>query len=159
MTDPILVLVAALVLVQVIAAFVPRPVHIASYGDGSAASAETDAITAKLATDALQYGLVSLPPQHVVFAASALGANPIAVPAGARVVGYVLMGAGPVEAQFTDGPGGAPLSGRKFVGQPGGGVSSSFCPVGWFDTTADLSLHLTAAVPVEGEVVYIEVGL
>jgi hypothetical protein len=137
-------------------------VSIQEYGTGSAASATTDSICAKLATDKIMNGLVAVTPQFIKIAASASGNNTI-VAAGTgkiRVLAYNFMGAGAVNAKFQSGAGGTDLTGLKYIAAAGGGICAPFNPAGWFETASAtlLNLNLSAAVAVGGEIVFVDVS-
>jgi len=114
--------------------------------------------TATLSSDTIGAGLV---PKYAVIAASSSGNNEIVAAVATkkiRVLGYVLMGAGAVNAKFRSADS-ADRTGLHYIAAAGGGASASFNPVGWFETVAGeaLNLNLSGAVAVGGVLVYIEV--
>ena len=75
-----------------------------------------------------------------------------------RVLSYVLISAGAVNATFQTGAGGTALTGALPLAAQAG-ASSGFSPVGHFETVAAalLNLSLSAAIQVSGHVTYVEV--
>lgn len=126
-----------------------------------ARSATTDTITAKLATDAIQSGLTALIPKFAVIDAATSGNNTlVASVAGKkiRVLAAFLVSAGTVTTRFESGADGTALTGQMNLAANSGFVLP-FNPVGWFETAATtlLNLELSAAISVDGSVVYVEV--
>ena len=68
------------------------------------------------------------------------------------------LAAGAVNVRFEDGAAGTALTGQMNL-TTNSGFEASFCPVGHFETTANtlLNLELSAAVSVDGWLVYVEV--
>lgn len=123
-------------------------------------SATSDSITAKLATDAIQNGTMALTPKFSVIDVAALGDNTIvaAVAGKIRVLSFFLIAAGTVTVRFESGASGTALTGQmQLVAQKE--VFAGFSPVGHFETAAGvlLNLELSAAVSVDGWLVYVEV--
>jgi hypothetical protein len=122
--------------------------------------ATTDSITAKLATDKLQNGLTELTPKFAVIAASASGDNTLVSAVGGkklRVLNYVLMSNGTVNAKFQSSTAGD-ITGLLYL-VANTGASSSFNPVGHFETVSGeaLELNLSGAIAVGGHLSYVEV--
>lgn len=126
-----------------------------------ARSATVDAITAKLATDAIMNGLTALTPKFAVIDAASSGDNTLVAAVSGkkiRVLAAFLVAAGTVNARFESGAGGTALSGQMNL-VANSGFTLPFSPVGWFETAATtlLNLELSAAVSTDGVVVYVEV--
>ncbi len=126
-----------------------------------ARSATADAITAKLATDAIMNGLTALTPKFAVIDAATSGDNTLVAAVSGkkiRVVALFLVAAGTVNARFESGAGGTALTGQMNL-VANSGFSLPFNPVGWFETAATtlLNLELSAAVSVDGCLTYVEV--
>lgn len=124
-------------------------------------AATTDAITAKLATDAIQNGLTALTPKFAAIAASSSGNNTIVAavnPKKIRVLAVNLVANAAVNAKWQSGAGGTDLTGLAYCGANGGYILP-FNPVGWFETASNtlLNLNLSGAVAVGGSIVYVEV--
>jgi hypothetical protein len=99
--------------------------------------------------------------QYAVVDAAALGDNTlVAAVAGKRirVLAFVLVGAGAVNAQFQSGASGTALSGAMAFAASTV-VPGTFNPAGWLQTAvgALLNLNLSAAVGVRGMLTYVEV--
>lgn len=126
-------------------------------------AATTDTIAAKLATDAIMNGTTALTPKFKVISCASSGNNTIIAAVASkklRVLSFVLNGAATVNWKFQDGAGGTDLTGlMPIVGGVLGVYSIPFCPVGWFETTANtlLNLNLSGAVQVSGWLTYVEV--
>jgi hypothetical protein len=73
-----------------------------------------------------------------------------------RVLGFFLVSAGTVVTRFESGTGGTALTGQMTMAV-NVVQSSGFSPVGWFETVAGelLNLELSAAVSVDGGLVYV----
>lgn len=122
-------------------------------------TATAQAITAKIATDAIQDGLTALTPKFAAIAVSGNGANTLVVSVSAkkiRVLAYNLMAAAAVNGKFTGNA--TDLTGLKYMAA-NGGLVAPFNPVGWFETGAGsfLGLNLSAGNAVGGELTYVEV--
>lgn len=127
----------------------------------AATAANTDSITAKLATDALQNGLTAVTPKFAVIQASAVGNNTIIAAVTSkklRVLAYNFIANGTVNAKFQSGAGGTDLTGLKYC-VANSGICAPFNPVGWIETASGalLNLNLSAAIAVGGEIVYAEI--
>ena len=75
-----------------------------------------------------------------------------------RVLSLMVIAAGTVTTRFESGAGGTALTGQvQLTGQTG--YQLAYSPVGWFETAAGalLNLELSAAISVDGLLVYIEV--
>lgn len=126
-----------------------------------ARSATVDAITAKLATDAIQNGLTALTPKFAVIDAASSGDNTLVAAVSSkkiRVLALFIVAAGTVNVRFESGAGGTALTGQMNL-VANSGFTLPFNPVGWFETAATtlLNLELSAAISVDGSVVYVEV--
>lgn len=127
-----------------------------------ARTATADAITAKLATDAIQNGLTALTPKFAAIAASSSGNNTLVAAVTSkkiRVLAYNFMANGAVNGKFQSGASGTDLTGLKYMDGAGAGIVAPFNPIGWFETGSNtlLNLNLSGAVAVGGELVYVEV--
>lgn len=99
--------------------------------------------------------------KRVAIAASSSGNNTlVAAVTGKRirVLQYLLMANGAVNAKFQNGAGGSDLTGLHYFDSAGAGAAPTFCPVGMFDTDAGtlLNLNLSSGVAVGGWLVYVE---
>jgi hypothetical protein len=119
--------------------------------------ATTDAITAKLATDALQNGLTALTPKFAPIQAAANGDNTLVSAVSGkkiRVIAIFVTTGGTVTYRLQSGASGAYLTGTitKDLVLP-------FNPLGWCETASGalLNLELSAAVNCGGMLVYVEV--
>lgn len=100
-------------------------------------------------------------PKFAIIDAATSGDNTlVAAVAGKkiRVLALVLISAGTVTARFESGAGGTALSGQMTLAV-NTGFTLPFNPVGWMQTADGtlLNLELSAAVSVDGVLVYIEV--
>lgn len=75
-----------------------------------------------------------------------------------RVLALFVVSAGTVNVRFESGAGGTALTGQMNL-IANTGFSLSYNPVGWFETASNtlLNMELSAAVSVDGSLVYIEV--
>lgn len=130
-----------------------------------ARAATTDAITAKLATDAIQNGITALTPKFVFVnvAASQTDSNVITAVASKklRVLGYqILAGGTATNVTFNSKPAGAGTAISMLHACPAnGGLSSGFSPVGFFETVSGEGLTVTTGTgsTVGVQVQYVEV--
>lgn len=112
-------------------------------------------------TAAISDGGAVLTPKFAVIHHNTNGDNTIiAAVAGKkiRVLDIVIIAAGTTTVRFESGAGGTALTGQmSLVAQSG--LAPGFCPVGHFETAAGslLNLELSAAVFVDGWIVYVEV--
>lgn len=121
----------------------------------------TDTITASLDTAAIMNDTTALTPKFAAIDVTTSGNNTIVSAVSTkkiRVLAYVLVASAAVTVRFEDGAGGTALTGQMQLAA-NGGVSSGFCPVGFFETSATtlLNLELSGATSVDGHVVYVEV--
>lgn len=121
----------------------------------------TDSMAAALQTDAIMSGLTALTPKFAIIDAASSGDNTLVAAVASRklrVLALVLVAAGTVNVRFESGAGGTALSGQlNLVANTG--FSLGFNPVGWFETASNtlLNLELSAAISVDGMLVYVEV--
>jgi len=124
-------------------------------------AATQDTVTAKLATDAIQNGTTALTPKFAKIDVASSGDNTIVAAVSGkkiRVLQYALVCGAETTVQWYSGAAGTALSGdMQFIAN--GGISSSFSPVGLFETASNtaLVLNLSAANAVSGHLVYVEV--
>lgn len=121
----------------------------------------TDAIAAALQTDALMNGLTALTPKFAIIDAATSGDNTLVAAVASkkiRVIGGFLVAAGTVNTRFESGASGTALTGQSNLVANTGFVLP-FNPVGWFETASNtlLNLELSAAISVDGCLVYVEV--
>lgn len=126
-----------------------------------ARAATTDAITAKLATDAIMNGLTALTPKFAPIDAASSGDNTIVAAVSGkkiRVLALFLVAAGTVNVRFESGASGTARTGQMNL-VANSGFTLPFNPVGWFETDATtlLNLELSAAISVDGCLTYVEV--
>lgn len=117
-------------------------------------------VVSALDSAAMQSGNDQVTPKFAAIAASSSGDNTLVSGVGSkklRVLSYVLMSNGTVNAKFQSSTGGD-ISGLLYM-VANTGASSGFSPVGHFQTVAgeDLQLNLSGAVAVGGHLTYIEV--
>lgn len=98
--------------------------------------------------------------QHAVIDHAESGDNTVvAAVAGKkiRVVGFVLVAAGAVDARFESDADGTALTGVMTLAAAGDRIASGFSPLGWFETAAGelLNLELSGAVSVDGMLTYL----
>ncbi len=113
-------------------------------------------------TSTVYNGTTALTPKFVKISGALSGNNtilPAVVGKKIRVLSYRFQAAGDVDVRFTDGAGGADLTGAMSTGAKGGGGGAAYSPVGHFETTANTALvmNLSGAVQVSGHLVYVEV--
>jgi hypothetical protein len=125
-----------------------------------ARAATTDAITAKLATDALQNGTTALTPKFASISCSSSGDNTIVSSVASkklRVLAYTLMASGSVNAKWRSNT--TDKTGLLYLAGAGYGASPPFNPLGHFETAAGeaLNLNLSGATAVGGHLTYVEV--
>lgn len=123
--------------------------------------ATTDSISAALQTNQIMNGTTSLTPKFVAIDAASSGDNTILAAVSAkkiRVLQVILVAAGDVNVRFESGAAGTALTGQMNL-TTNSGFEASFCPVGHFETGSNvlLNLELSAAVSVDGWLVYVEV--
>lgn len=100
--------------------------------------------------------------KFAIIDAALSGDNTIVAAAGAgikiRVLAVFMIATGTVTVRFESGAAGTALTGQMDL-VANTGFTLPFCPVGWFETAdnALLNLELSAAVSVDGAVVYVEV--
>ena len=100
--------------------------------------------------------------QYAVVNTASSGNNTIVAAQAAgvkiRVVGFLLVAAGAVTANWQSGAGGTTLSGAMSLAT-GAPNAPGFCPTGWFETAAAtlLNLNLGGAVQVSGFVAWVAV--
>jgi hypothetical protein len=77
-----------------------------------------------------------------------------------RVLSFCFQAAGAVTVRFESTAGGTALTGQMTQGAAGDGQVRNYNPLGWFETVAGelLNMELSAAVSVDGDLQYIEVG-
>lgn len=112
--------------------------------------------------DGVSIGGVLIPQRFAAISAALTPDNTLvaAVPAKKiRVLAYSIVASAAVNFKFQSAAAGTDLTGLKYMPSAGAGMVQAFNPLGWFETVAGelLNLHLSAAVPVGGELVYIEV--
>lgn len=117
-------------------------------------------VVSALDSAAMQSGNDQVTPKFVSIAASASGDNTLVSGVASkkiRVLSYVLMSNGTVNAKFQSSTGGD-ITGLLYL-VANTGASSGFSPVGHFETVAgeDLQLNLSGAIAVGGHLTYIEV--
>lgn len=129
-----------------------------------ARAATTDAVTAKLATDAIQNGLTALTPKFVAIAAATSGDNTILSAVSGKKIRVLAMNfvlAAATNVYVKDGAGTVLWAGSTNTANfaANGGIVLPFCPVGWFETAAAqaLVINLSAANKCGGSIVYVEV--
>jgi len=113
-------------------------------------------------TSALYDGTTALVPKFAVINAAASGDQTLVAAVTAkkiRVLAVMLVAAGTVNVRFESGASGTALTGQMELTAQAG-FTLPFSPVGWFETAAAtlLNLELSAAVSVDGCLVYVEVA-
>jgi len=116
---------------------------------------------AALMTNVIHDGLTALTPKYAIIDAATLGDNTLVASVASkkiRVLALFMIAAGTVNARFESGAGGTALSGQMNL-VVNSGFTLPFNPVGWFETavTTLLNLELSAAISVDGALVYVEV--
>ena len=106
-------------------------------------------------------GTTSLTPKFAVIDHAGNGDNTLVAAVTSkkiRVLAVMMIAGGSVNARFESGAGGTALSGQMQLTAQSG-FTLPFNPVGWFETAAGslLNLELSAAVSVDGMLVYVEV--
>lgn len=124
-------------------------------------SRTTASISSALQTDALMSGLTALTPKFAVIDFAGSGDNTVlAAVTGKkiRVLSLFLIAAGTVVTRFESGASGTALTGQMNLVANTGFVLP-FNPLGWFETASNalLNLELSAAISVDGGLVYVEV--
>lgn len=125
----------------------------------------TDTIAAKLATDAIMDGTTALTPKRALIVATTSGDTVVVVGVGGkkiRVLSLAINAFGDANVEFQDAATGTSRSGLFDMGTSAGkakGLVLAFSPVGHFETLVGvgLDINLSAAVTVEGHLVYVEV--
>ena len=112
-------------------------------------------------TSAIYNGTSALTPKFVIIDAATSGDNTILAAVTSkkiRVHALLLVAAGTVNVRFESGAGGTALSGQMNLVANTGFVLP-YNPVGWFETASNtlLNLELSAAISVDGLLVYTEV--
>lgn len=105
---------------------------------------------------------LALTPKFAIIDAATSGDNTLVAAVASkkiRVLSLFLIAAGTVNARFESGTGGTALSGQMNLVANAGFVLP-FNPVGWFETAVNtlLNLELSAAISVDGGLVYVEVA-
>ena len=123
--------------------------------------ATTDNIGAALMTNVIHNGVTALTPKFAIIDAATLGENTLVASVTSkkiRVLAAFLVAAGTVIARFESGAAGTALSGQMNL-VANSGFTLPFNPLGWFETavTTLLNLELSAAISVDGCLVYVEV--
>lgn len=103
----------------------------------------------------------ALTPKFAIIDAATSGDNTLVAAVASkkiRVVALYLVAAGTVTVRFESGAGGTALSGQMNL-VANTGFALPFSPVGWMETAVNtlLNLELSAAVSVDGSLVYVEV--
>jgi hypothetical protein len=129
---------------------------------GTASVLDTDNLAGvTLNTKSMLNGSTTLVPKFAAIAVSASGNNTLVAAVTSkkiRVLAYNFIANGSVNAKFQSGASGTDLTGLKYC-VANGGLVAPFNPLGWFETAAGvlLNLNLSGAVPVGGELVYVEI--
>lgn len=118
-------------------------------------------VSASDETSTIYNGTTALTPKFAIIDASTSGDNTLVASVSSkkiRVHALYMVAAGDVNARFESGAGGTALSGQMNLTTNSGFVLP-YNPVGWFETavTTLLNLELSAAVSVDGSLVYTEV--
>lgn len=132
--------------------------------DGTASDTSAAApmpVQAVLDTAAIANAGSLLTPKFAIIDAATSGDNTLVSAVTSkkiRVVALYLVAAGSVNVRFESGAGGTALSGQMNLVANTGFVLP-FNPVGWFETavTTLLNIELSAAISVDGTLVYVEV--
>lgn len=132
--------------------------------DGTATDVSAAApmpVQAVLDTAAIAAAGTLLTPKFSVIDAATSGDNTLVAAVTSkkiRVLALYLVAAGTVNVRFESGAGGTALSGQMNL-VANTGFALPFNPVGWFETavTTLLNLELSAAISVDGSLVYVEV--
>ncbi len=138
-------------------------VHTPHHNVDALVSARTAAqVTAALQSDVLMGGAAELTPKFAVVDFAVSGDNTVIAAVAAkkiRVLAVFLVAAGTVQVRFESGAGATALTGQMNLVANTGFVLP-FNPLGWFQTAVNtlLNLELSAAVSVDGALVYVEVA-
>ena len=121
----------------------------------------TDNVGAALQTDVILSDTTALTPKFAVIDAASSGDNTLVALVSSkkiRVLSLFMVSAGTVNARFESGAGGTALSGQMNL-VANSGFTLPFNPVGWFESGSGvlLNLELSAAISVDGCLVYVEV--
>jgi hypothetical protein len=129
--------------------------------DGDVARTNPFPVQAYLDASTMHSGATQLTPKFVIVDAATSGDNTILAAVTSkkiRVLAAFLVSAGTVNVRFESGAGGTALTGQMNLIANTGFVLP-FNPVGWFETASNtlLNLELSAAISVDGSLVYVEV--
>lgn len=129
--------------------------------DGDVSRTNPYPVQAYLDVSTMHSGATQLVPKFVIIDAASSGDNTILAAVTSkkiRVLAAFLVAAGTVNARFESGAGGTALTGQMNLVANTGFVLP-FSPVGWFETASNtlLNLELSAAISVDGSLVYVEV--
>jgi hypothetical protein len=132
--------------------------------DGSATDASVAAplpVQASIESNQMLAGGTVVTPKYAVIDAATSGDNTLVAAVTSkkvRVLALYLVSAGIVNVRFESGAGGTALSGQMNLVANTGFVLP-YNPAGWFETGSNtlLNLELSAAISVDGTLVYIEV--
>ena len=121
----------------------------------------SDGVSAALDTSQVMAGLTALTPKFAAIDVAVSGDNTLVAAVASkkvRVLSAFLVSAGTVTTRFESGAAGTALTGQMNLVANTGFVLP-FNPVGWFETGVNtlLNLELSAAVSVDGSLVYVEV--
>lgn len=121
----------------------------------------TDNVGVGLQTDVIMNDTTALTPKFAVIDDATSGNNTIVAAVSGkkiRVLGVFLVASADVTVRFESGANGTALTGQMQLVANTGFVLP-FSPVGWFETAATtlLNLELSAAVSVDGSLIYVEV--
>jgi hypothetical protein len=125
------------------------------------AAATASNVGAALMTNVIHNGTTALTPKYAIIDAATSGDNTLVAAVAAkkiRVLALSLVSAGTVNARLESGAAGTALSGQMNL-VANSGFTLPFNPVGWCETAANtlLNLELSAAISVDGLLVYVEV--
>lgn len=123
--------------------------------------ATVDNVGAAIQTNQMMDGITSLTPKYAAINVGSSGDNTLVAAVTAkkiRILQVILVAAGDVNVRFESGAAGTALTGIMAL-TTNSGFEASFCPVGHFETASNtlLNLELSAAVEVDGWLVYVEV--
>lgn len=131
-----------------------------------AANATTDSIAAALQTGAIMSGLTVLTPKFATIVASASGVTIVVAAVTSkkiRVVSWELSASGIVNVKWQSHTTPTDLTGLHYMNATGttgtGTAGAPFSPAGHFESLSgqSLDINLSAAIPVGGSLVYVEV--
>jgi hypothetical protein len=160
--------VAALTKLDTLSANIVAATGVVGAGTAAAAARVTHASDDPLVaasggvrTDVVYNAGVALTPKFAAINASTSGNNTLVAAVTSkkiRVLALWLTSSGIVNAKFQSGAGGTDLTGLGYE-VANTGMVLPLSPVGWFETAAGvlLNLNLSAAIPVGGSLVYVEV--